>query len=168
MKPYAEGTEVPVSKSKVELDTLLSKCGATSRGILADDEHGQAIIAFALAGGRYRLTVPLPRLGDFPKSGQAPRDWAAWPDAKQAEWRYRRWEQASRERWRAVILLIKAKLQIVQMGLSSAAHEFMGDLILSNGQTVSELVATPGNRWLPPAGSSSQEPTEDPREVVDE
>jgi len=153
MKAFAENTSVSVERSKAELDTLLGKAGANSRGIVSDDQQGQAIVAFALGGGKYRLSVPLPKPSDFPKSGDAPRGWHGWAETKRAQWRYRQWEQASRQRWRALILVVKSKLEIVRLGLSSAQREFMADLVLSNGQTVSEMMATPGNRLLPQSTS---------------
>lgn len=35
---FAEGTEVPVSRTKTELDALLAKHGATQR-VIGEDEH---------------------------------------------------------------------------------------------------------------------------------
>lgn len=148
MKAFAENTSVSVERSKAELDTLLGKAGANSRGIVSDDQQGQAIVAFTLGGGKYRLSVPLPKLADFPKSGGAPKGWLLWSSEKRDQWRYKQWEQASRQRWRALILVVKSKLEIIRLGLSSAQREFMADLILANGQTVSEMMATPGNRLL--------------------
>jgi hypothetical protein len=148
VKAFAENTSVSVERSKAELDTLLGKAGAASRGIVSDDQQGQAIVAFALGGGKYRLSVPLPKLEDFPQHKQWPQGWAGWSDGRRSAWRYKQWEQASRQRWRALILVVKSKLEIVRLGLSSAQREFMADLVLSNGQTVSEMMATPGNRLL--------------------
>lgn len=149
MKTYAAGTSVPVERSKAELDSLLGKHGASGRGVMSDDERGRAIVYFVLSGERYQLQVPLPKLGDFPRKGEAPRGWNDWTDARQAEWRYRSWEQACRERWRAVLLLVKSKLEIVRLGMSSVRHEFMADLVLANGQTVAEMIASEAPRLLP-------------------
>lgn len=47
-----------------------------------------------------------------------------------------------------MILLVKSKLEIVRIGLSSAQREFMADMILANGQTVGELMASGGGQRL--------------------
>lgn len=152
MRAYAEGTSVSVEKTKAELDSLLGKHGATARGVLSDDQEGKAYVHFVLGGERFQLVVPLPKLQEFPNKGEQPRDWYAWTDAKRGEWRYRTWEQACRERWRAVLLLVKSKLEIVRLGMSSVRHEFMADLVLANGKTVAEMMASDdGQRLLPPA-----------------
>lgn len=152
MKSFASKTTCSVEKSKVELDTLLGKAGATSRGIMADDQGGQAALLFRLEGASYRLCVPLPKLGDFPAKGDAPRRWHEWSDAQQAKWRYERWEQGCRTRWRVLILLVKSKLEIIRLGASTAQREFMADLVLANGKTVHEVIADGvGSRLLPAA-----------------
>lgn len=150
---YAHKSEVSVERSKIELDTLLGKAGATSRGFFADDDAGHVQVFFRLGAGSYRLVVPHPKLGDFPASGEAPPGWHEWSDAKRAEWRYRKWEQACRSRWRVVLLLVKSKLEMVALGASTVEREFMADLLLSNGKTVHENVTGRGPQLLlPPAG----------------
>lgn len=156
MRTFAEGTSVSVERSKAELDSLLGKHGATGRGVMSDDVEGKAFVYFILGGERFQLVVPLPKLGDFPRKDQVPRGWDGWSDAKTAEWRYRAWEQACRERWRAVLLLVKSKLEIVRLGMSSVRHEFMADLVLANGKTVAEIMATDGGRLLMPAPEDRQ------------
>lgn len=45
-----------------------------------------------------------------------------------------------------------ARSDIVRLGMSSVKHEFMADLVLANGKTVSEMMASDeGLRLLPPA-----------------
>jgi hypothetical protein len=40
------------------------------------------------------------------------------------------WDQAYRERWRWLVLLTKAKLEIVRVGVSTCEREFFADLLL--------------------------------------
>lgn len=125
---FAENTSVPVVKSKMELDGLLSKHGAGQRGIASDEDSGRAEICFSLKGRQYRLEVPLPKRGEFKTD---PRNkWRSVPEAEQLK----RYEQACRVRWRCVLLLLKAKLEIVSLGLSSFEKEFLADLVLPDGQ----------------------------------
>jgi hypothetical protein len=133
MKPraYAEGTTVPVEKTRAEIERLLYRHGASQLGLVSDTERGLAFVLFTIEGRQVRLRVPLPRLEDFAKDGHriVPK-----------EVQVRRWEQASRERWRAVLLVCKAKLELVELGLSSVEREFLADIALPNGQTVGEFL----------------------------
>jgi len=145
---YARGTSVPVERSKAHLDALLGRAGASSRGIMSDDDGGQVAVVFRLAGQSYRLLVPLPRRDAIPAKGREPRGWHAWTVEKREHWRSTEWEQACRERWRLVVLLVKTKLEMVALGASTAQREFMADLVLANGKTIQEVVAGDGARLL--------------------
>lgn len=132
---FAVGTKVSVEKTRAELDTLLSKYGATARGIVVKDLAGVAQVAFVLRGLPYRLDVPLPKMGNGePES--APRGWRVWGDLERELWHVKKHEQACRERWRVLLLLVRAKLEAVRLGMSTVEKEFMPDLVLDNGETV--------------------------------
>jgi hypothetical protein len=46
-----------------------------------------------------------------------------------------------RRRWRALLMVIKAKLVSVEDGISTIEREFMADVVLPNGKTLGEWVA---------------------------
>lgn len=152
MKAYAAGTIVSVEKTKSEIDTLLGKHGATQRGIMADDEERRAMVAFVIGGRHYRLDVPLPDMSKFadpskPDWQQAkgitvPRGWPNWGIEKRKQWTRNSMDQSERERWRAVLLMLKAKLELVRIGISTVEREFMADLVLPNGSTVAHMLET--------------------------
>jgi hypothetical protein len=50
------------------------------------------------------------------------------------------WEQATRQRWRALALVIKAKLEAVDSGITEFEDEFLAHILLPNGTTVGEHV----------------------------
>lgn len=50
-------------------------------------------------------------------------------------------EQENRQRWRALCLAIKAKLEAVQSGITTFEDEFMAHIMLPGGKTVSEMAA---------------------------
>jgi hypothetical protein len=132
MKPraYAEGTTVPVEKTRIEIERLLTKHGAAQHGIVSNVECGIAMVLFTMAGRQVRMRVPLPRLEEArSRRGASTR-----------ERQIRLWEQASRERWRAVLLLVRAKLELIELGLSTIEREFLADIALPNGQTVGDLL----------------------------
>lgn len=132
---YADGTSVSVERSRAELDALLSKHGASQRLIGSDDEQGFAFAVFRLAGRQVRLRVPVPKLGDYDSIIRAA------PRRTIAETRHRAWEQACRERWRALVLLTKAKLEAIALGVSTVEREFLADTFLPDGRTVYEAIA---------------------------
>jgi hypothetical protein len=138
---YAAGTTVSVEKSKSELDALLGKHGASSRGIVVDDDRGMALVGFQLKGLKYRMEVPMPKPGEFRNPEKEPPRWYSMSDEQRDHWARRAWDQAMRERWRAVVLLVKAKLELVRIGISTVEKEFMADLILPNGETVNVALA---------------------------
>jgi hypothetical protein len=145
---YAKGTTVSPEKSRVELDKLLGKHGATARAI--GTAPGWAVAHFELQGRKIRVRVPLPTDALFgpgwPEAERAKRKaaWATFGGKEPSPWprNTRAWvEQAERQRWRAMILLVKAKLEAIEMGLSTVEREFLADLLLPGGVTVHEEIA---------------------------
>lgn len=133
---YAEGTSVPVERSKAELDHLLSKAGASQRMMGADDDNGEAWVVFRLEERQVRMRVPLPKIGDFP-TGRSDK----WRGNRTAEQARRLWEQACRARWRAMVLLTKAKLEAIAMGQTTVEREFLADIFLPDGRTVHQALS---------------------------
>jgi hypothetical protein len=48
--------------------------------------------------------------------------------------------QRQRQRWRALVLVVKAKLEAVESGISTFEREFLADLMLPDGSTVGDFV----------------------------
>lgn len=142
MRAYAQGTDVPVEKSRAEIDRLLSANGATTTAILNNEETSVAAIAFTMKGARFRIELPLPTTTDVRKAAQTRRGIDLG--------------QLRRERWRAVLLLLKSKLEIVRIGLSSVEREFMADMVLPRRGD-----GAPGARRGPPARPSGERAAED-------
>lgn len=140
---YAEGTTVTVEKSKLELERLLIKHRSGQRVFASDDVNGCATCMFSIAGRQVRLRVPLPTRADLmpenPK--EEPRGWRSWSPSQKDAWLQKRIDQLTRERWRALVLLVKAKLELVELGLSTIEREFLADIYLPNGRTVHEEFA---------------------------
>lgn len=135
---YAESTSVSVDKSRAELEKLLAKSGATQRMIGSDDDAGFAFVVFRLADRHVRLRVPLPKLDAFKlRTVRRCRVDATPEQQRQAH------EQACRARWRAVVLLLKAKLEAIELGLSTVEREFLADVFLPDGRTVHEFLEEP-------------------------
>lgn len=128
---YAEGTEVPVERSRAEIERLLKRAGASAFFTSTDEEKGLAVVGFRLAERLFRIEVVKPTARDAP----SPSKHSHVSKADQAD----RWCNAEeRRRWRVQVLLIKAKLEAVAMGGTTVEREFLADMLTPNGQTVGQ------------------------------
>ena len=58
------------------------------------------------------------------------------------------WEQEVRRRWRVFVIAIKAKLELIAAGVSTVDREFLADLLLPDGTTVSSRLIPELDRAL--------------------
>ena len=137
---YAQNTTVNVDRSRVEVHKILRKHGASRIGDAW--EPGRAAIQFEIKGRVARLSVPLPTKEEIASRKFARKTPAALKKAVDKE---------ERQRWRALVLLLKAKLESVEMGLSSFDHEFLAVLVLKDGRTVAESMHDAIEAKLAPA-----------------
>jgi len=137
MSRFAQNTGVSVSSSKAEIERIVERYGANQ--FMSGWNEGQALIAFFMEGRQVRFVLPLPSRDEkrFTHHSRGVRT----PEAATKEW-----EQACRQRWRALALVIKAKLEAVESGISVFEDEFMANIVMPNGRTVSQeirpLIAT--------------------------
>ena len=81
---------------------------------------------------KFVLTLPDPNDREFTHHSRGERAPAAAEKA---------WEQASRQRWRALALVIKAKLEAVAAGITTVEDEFLSHTVLPDGSTVGQWAA---------------------------
>lgn len=128
MGKYAADTSVSVEKSRSEIEATLRRYEATSFAYGWDQD--KAVIQFAHEGRAVRFILTLP-----PRYS---REFTHTPSrgtertAAQAE---AAWEQACRQRWRALALCIKAKLEAVDAGITTFEDEFLAHLVLPSNET---------------------------------
>lgn len=111
MAKYAERTEVPAAKTRMDIEKILQKYGAT--GFLCgwlDD--GTAGVMFQMNNRHIRFTLKMPP-----------------QDAKAVE-------QQVRQKWRALFLVIKAKLEAVESEIEEFDEAFLGQIVLPDKATV--------------------------------
>jgi len=132
MPTYAASTEVPVSKSKAEIEQILERYGASQ--FLSGWREGEAMIGFTIENRQIRFILPMPDRDDkrFTHHSRGRRTGDA---------AHKAWEQACRQRWRALALVIKAKLEAVESGISILEHEFMANIVMPDGRLVSDHVS---------------------------
>lgn len=136
MTRYAANTSVPVERSRNEIEATLLRYGASQ--FMYGWSGDGAMIAFLVEteqGKRnVRFVLPLPSRDErrFTHHSQGVRTASAAQGL---------WEQACRQRWRALLLVVKAKLEAVESGIATFEDEFLAYIMLPDGSTVSELLA---------------------------
>ena len=131
---FAENTSVPVERSRAEIERLLTKYGASKFISGWDDQR--AVVGFEMRGRAIRMTLPLPKPTDpaFTKRARS-----RWGQSK-SEAARRRFDQELRRRWRALLLVIKAKLEAVQSGIVTFEEEWLAHFVLPGGRTVADTI----------------------------
>lgn len=137
MSRFAKDTEVPVMRSQMEIGDVLRKYGADSFGFFQDGDR--ALVTFRAHARQVRMILPLPHI-DSPeiRDLKAGTGIARRKDGPAAEYR----EKLMRQKWRCLLLSIRAKLEAVETGIESFENAFMAHICLPNGQTTGE--------WLKP------------------
>ena len=131
MPTYAANTDVPADRSRAEIERTLARWGAD--GFMYGWEQTRAVIQFRANERFIRFIVELPDRSEFlltpsRKQRRSPA---------QVESAY---DQAVRQRWRALALVIKAKLEAVESGITEFEAEFLAHIVLPDGSTVGDWV----------------------------
>lgn len=134
MAKYASNTNVSVEKSVAEIKTTLDRYGASQFGYAEDSERGLASVQFSANDRHIRFMLKLPRR-DSDAFHKTPTGKQRHEDAA-----YKSWEQSCRQRWRALALCIKAKLEAVEAEISEFEEEFMAHIVLPGGRTVGQVM----------------------------
>lgn len=128
-RAYAQRTRVPADRSRIELEALLRKAGAHDIAQMVNDDR--AMIAFRLVDRCYRFTVPL---YDGPAAERTRNGFKVASAATMSP----RQAQQARQRWRALLLVIRAKLESARAGITSLDVELMPYCVLPGGRTVAD------------------------------
>jgi hypothetical protein len=136
---FAATTSVPVAKSKMKIEAILERYGAEQ--FMSGWNAQSAVIGFTIGidGEQFRqiwFNLPMPDKSErrFTHSSKGMRS---------SELAHKEWEQACRQRWRALALVIKAKLEAVETGISTIEDEFLAQTVMDDGRTVSQHVKEP-------------------------
>lgn len=134
MSRYAEKTEVSSDRSRAEIERTLQRYGA--QGFLYGWDRNQAVIGFKIRGRQYRVLVPLPDRNDPQFTHTPARGRARSQSALEAAW-----EQAVRQRWRAMARWIKATLEAAESGIVALETALQPYTVLPSGQTAGDWLA---------------------------
>lgn len=129
---YGENTSVSVEKSKAEIEKTLQRYGAEQfmYGWSAD----RAVVSFQMNGRQIKFLLKMPNSKD-PEFQKTPTGKNRTITQIQSEH-----EKACRQRYRALSLVIKAKLEAVEAGITTFEDEFMANIALPDGSTVSDFM----------------------------
>lgn len=117
---YAAYTVVPVQKTRMEIETLLERAKARQFGVASDYEKGEARVQFRLHDRIVRFVMPLP---DPKKLGTGER-----------------YLRAERQKWRALLLVLKAKLESVESTIETFEEAFLAHIVMPNDATVADII----------------------------
>ena len=128
---YAATTTVSVQKSRNELESTLKRYGATGFAYMTQGQV--SIIAFEMRQRRvmFRLTIPDMMSDDVRLTPAGKVRTVAQREAA--------YEQIERQRWRALNLVVKAKLESVEAQIETFEEAFLPHLVLPNGQTYGQF-----------------------------
>lgn len=136
---FAEGTSVPVSRTRAEIEALAEKYGATMFASGWVEE--KATISFAARGRLVRFTLAMPTKAEAEKkTPRGRRGWVASTTKRQA------WTDGeTRRRWRCLLLSIKAKLEAVETGIATFDEEFLAYVVTARDMTIYEVIKSQPN-----------------------
>jgi hypothetical protein len=126
---YAQNTNVSVERSRAEVEQILRRYDASDFFSGWSNDPPLSVIGFKIDGRMVKIQLPLPDRDDamFCKTERG--------RLRTKDLAYKAWEQACRQKWRALCLVVKAKLVAVDAGISTVEREFLADVVLPNGTT---------------------------------
>lgn len=129
MTRYAANTDVSSARSRDEIERTLTRYGADQFFYGWQDDA--AAVGFRMQDRHVRFVLPMPSKTErrFTHHSRGVRT----TDAALKEW-----EQAVKQRWRALALVIKAKLEAVESGISEFESEFLANIVLPDGTTAGQ------------------------------
>jgi hypothetical protein len=96
-----------------------------------------ATIGFRLDNLTMRFVLPIPPMSDDRFRWRSVRGRKVRATDNQA---MNRWEQEQRSRWRALQLVVKAKLEAVECGISTMEQEFLAFIVLPTKVTLGDYI----------------------------
>lgn len=116
---YAEGTSVPVERSRAEIERVLMKYGATKFGTMS--EETKVTVFFEVKGREVQWMVPLP--------------------AKAKYLREQDYDGEVSRRWRVLVITVKAMLEAVESKLLTFDQAFLAHVVVpGTGRTLGDVL----------------------------
>lgn len=132
MATYAKDTSVSSDRSLTEIRSTIRRYGASGFAYMERDDSASVAFEYANRQVRFQIYFPDPEAPEFTHT---PTGLNRTESAARAEH-----EKAVRQRWRALALVVKAKLEAVEADIATFDQEFLPYLVLPGGRTVFETV----------------------------
>ncbi len=130
MPNYAKNTSVSVSQSQIEIQSILRRYGADRFGSMEDKNN--AYLMFEYNGLLIQIQVPMPKRDEFITTPTG---------RKRTESQINReYDKAVRQKWRALVLAVKAKLEAIESGISTLEKEFLAFVVMPDGNQLGDHV----------------------------
>ena len=127
---YARNTTVSAIRTRNEIEETLERYGAN--GFAYATQGNLATVIFVMEKRRIRFVLELTDPEAFRYTNHSP------PRERSARAQHEAYDQACRQRWRALLLVIKAKLEAVTAGISTVETEFLANIVLPDNTTAGE------------------------------
>lgn len=139
MTKFAEKTKVAASKSRMEIENCVDRYGGTQFYSGWDTEEGVSIVGFSMEGRQIRMRIRAPELGELMEKESVHAGGGSYRTPTEREAREQQVKEAQR-RWRALALVVKAKLEAVASGVETFEQAFLAHVLLPDGTTVGDFL----------------------------
>ena len=131
MGRYAEKTTVSPDKSRGELERTLIRYGASQ--FIYGYEEARIFVGFRISNRAVKMVLPMPvRESEDYRVGYGSYRSKAAAD--------RAFEQHIRQRWRALFIVVKAKLESVDSQIETFDEAFLPHLVIPSGPQAGQTV----------------------------
>jgi hypothetical protein len=133
---YARLTTVTTDRSQLELSTILKRYGANQIAFgwqTLPDGSEQALIGFVMKNRQARISL------NFPNSSECSK--TATGRERHGNIIVKEWNKQTRQRWRVLLLMVKAQLEAIELGIVRFDDVFAGFTVLEGGKTVGQLIS---------------------------
>ena len=133
MPEYAKNTTVSEQKSILEIESTLRRYDARSFAYGWEEKEGKetCVVAFKTDDRTMRFKLHMPSRSEFVTT---PTGMERAESTIENEY-----QKARRQRWRALLLIVKAKLEAIDSGITTFDEEFLPYMVLPGGKTIAEV-----------------------------
>lgn len=110
IRPYAQGTRVPVDNSVAEIKRTIKRYGC--EGIMVAEGPAQVQVVFRAHDRMVKFVI----------------------HTREAD------DRELRRLWRCLVLVIKSKLEAVATGIVTFEEEFLGHIVMPDGETIASKI----------------------------
>jgi hypothetical protein len=135
---YAENTTVTPEASRGEIEKTLRRYGANAFSYGWEEGDGgapRAAVSFRADNRQIRFVLEMPSYDDREFTHTPTKGLRRTATQQMAEY-----DKAVRQRWRALALVIKAKLEAVEADITTFEDEFLAHIVLPSGRTVGDEI----------------------------